>query len=233
MVNPDNMKRLYKSRTSRMIDGVCGGIAEYFGLDPTLVRIAWVLLTFLGGSGIVLYIAGMIIMPTRPLTFATAEQPAATASPTSSHRFWGILLVIVGSVWLLSNLGVWHRWWGFSFDLLLPTVLILAGVVFLFGGRNYVSEQQRASIPDKGSAEPSAPTSEQTAQRPRLFRSRLERKMFGVCGGLGSHFGIDPTIVRILFAISAIASVGVTVFVYILMAIVVPDEPLNFTIGGV
>jgi phage shock protein C len=227
MTTADNMKRLYKSRTSRMIDGVCGGIAEYSGLDPTLVRIAWVLLTLLGGSGIVLYIAGMIIMPTRPLAI-TATEPA-----TSSHRFWGILLVVVGAVWLMSNLGIWHRWWGFSFDLLLPTVLILAGVAFLFGGRDYVSEQRRTSILDKDSAEPSSPAAEQTAQRPRLLRSRLERKLFGVCGGLGSHFGIDPTIVRILFVISAFASFGLTVFAYLLMAIVVPDEPLNFTVRGV
>ena len=52
MTHSPDIKRLYKSRTDRMIDGVCGGIAEYFGLDSTLVRIAWVLLTLLGGTGI-------------------------------------------------------------------------------------------------------------------------------------------------------------------------------------
>ena len=66
MSTSNDVKRLCKSRTNRMIDGVCGGVAEYFGLDPTLVRIAWVLLTLLGGSGILLYIVGMIIMPTSP-----------------------------------------------------------------------------------------------------------------------------------------------------------------------
>ena len=66
----------------------------------------------------------------------------------------------------------------------------------------------------------------------KLYRSRTERKMFGVCGGLGMHFGIDPTIVRVLFVISAFASFGLTIFAYILMAIVVPDEPLVFNAQG-
>ena len=45
-----NGKRLYKSRDNRMISGVCAGIAEYFGIDPTLVRLAWVVFSLLGGS---------------------------------------------------------------------------------------------------------------------------------------------------------------------------------------
>jgi phage shock protein C len=230
MTTSQGTKRLFKSRTNRMIDGVCGGVAEYFGLDPTLVRIAWVLLTFLGGSGILLYIAGMIIIPTSPITLTPPEPPPAAASSTTNHTFWGVLLVVIGAVWLMSNLGIWHRWWGFSWDLLLPTVLIFAGVAFLFGGRNYVSSQRTTSSPDAGSTEPDGSVAEQPVQRSRLYRSRLERKLFGVCGGLGAHFAIDPTIIRVLFVISAFASFGLTIFAYILMAIVVPDEPLTFTV---
>ena len=56
-------KRLYKSNENRMIDGVCGGIAEYFNMDPTLVRLGWVLFCALGGSGIIAYIIAAIIIP--------------------------------------------------------------------------------------------------------------------------------------------------------------------------
>ncbi len=59
-------KRLYKSIDNRMIDGVCGGIAEYFDIDPTLVRLGWVLFCALGGSGIIAYIIAAIIIPRRP-----------------------------------------------------------------------------------------------------------------------------------------------------------------------
>ncbi|QOV19549.1 PspC domain-containing protein [Blautia liquoris] len=60
----DNNKRLYRSSTNYMLCGVCGGIAEYFNIDPTLVRIAWVVLSvFNVGWGIVAYILAAIIIP--------------------------------------------------------------------------------------------------------------------------------------------------------------------------
>lgn len=57
------MKRLTKSPNNRVISGVCGGLGEYLGLDPTVVRIAWVLFVFFGGSGIVVYILCALFMP--------------------------------------------------------------------------------------------------------------------------------------------------------------------------
>ena len=59
-------KRLYKSNENKMVDGVCGGIAEYFGIDPTLVQLAWVLFCAMGGSGFVAYIVAAIIIPRAP-----------------------------------------------------------------------------------------------------------------------------------------------------------------------
>lgn len=56
-------KRLYKSATDKKICGVCAGIAEYFDIDPTLVRLAWVVFTCLGGSGVLAYIIAAIVLP--------------------------------------------------------------------------------------------------------------------------------------------------------------------------
>jgi phage shock protein PspC (stress-responsive transcriptional regulator) len=56
-------RRLYRSRTEKMIAGVCGGVAEYFNTDPTIVRLLWVLITLLGGAGVLLYIVLWIVMP--------------------------------------------------------------------------------------------------------------------------------------------------------------------------
>lgn len=56
-------KRLYKIEQGKKIDGVCGGIAEYFDIDPTLVRLAWIIFSCCGGGGIVAYIIAAIIMP--------------------------------------------------------------------------------------------------------------------------------------------------------------------------
>lgn len=56
-------RRLQRSRTEKMIAGVCGGLADYFTVDPTIVRVLWVLLTLLGGAGILLYVILWVIMP--------------------------------------------------------------------------------------------------------------------------------------------------------------------------
>lgn len=61
------MKRLYRSTHDRMLCGVCGGIAEYFQLDPTLVRLGWALFSILGGSGVLAYIIAAIIIPNDPV----------------------------------------------------------------------------------------------------------------------------------------------------------------------
>ena len=59
----NDAKRLIRSRANRNIAGVCGGIAEYYGWDPTVVRVAWIVLTLLGGSGILLYLILWLVMP--------------------------------------------------------------------------------------------------------------------------------------------------------------------------
>ena len=59
-------RRLYKSNENKMINGVCGGLAEYFDIDPTLVRLGWVLFCALGGSGILAYIIAAIVIPRNP-----------------------------------------------------------------------------------------------------------------------------------------------------------------------
>ena len=59
-------KRLYKSNKNKMLAGVCGGIAEYFNIDPTLVRLGWAILCMFAGSGIIAYIIAAIIIPQNP-----------------------------------------------------------------------------------------------------------------------------------------------------------------------
>lgn len=59
-------KRLYKSSTNRVLFGVCGGIGEYFNIDPTLVRLLCIALIFGAGSGLAIYIVAALIMPEQP-----------------------------------------------------------------------------------------------------------------------------------------------------------------------
>ncbi len=58
-----NGKKLYRSESNKMLCGVCGGIAEYFNIDPTIIRLLWVFLCLLGFSGVITYIIAAIIIP--------------------------------------------------------------------------------------------------------------------------------------------------------------------------
>ena len=57
------MKKIHRSRDNRMIAGVCGGIGEYFNVDPTLIRLGFVALSFLAGGGLMVYIIAAVIIP--------------------------------------------------------------------------------------------------------------------------------------------------------------------------
>lgn len=135
-------RRLYKSRKEKMIAGVAGGIAEYFDVDPVLVRIGFVVLGFLHGVGVLAYIILWIVMPAGKLVPAPAggadfssafDAPAAPESaPASSAEstkrsnnaafIGGSLLIGLGLLFLLDNLFP-----VFDFGELWPLLLIMLG----------------------------------------------------------------------------------------------------------
>jgi len=72
------MKRLYRSGKEQMLGGVCGGLGEHFDIDPTIIRLVWVVVTLLSlGIGIIVYLAAWIIIPQSP------EEPTQQAPPTA------------------------------------------------------------------------------------------------------------------------------------------------------
>ena len=62
----DPTRKLYRSKTNRQVAGVCGGLAEHFNVDATLIRVLFVVLAVLGGSGLLLHVAMWIIIPKEP-----------------------------------------------------------------------------------------------------------------------------------------------------------------------
>ena len=104
-------RRLYRCRHDRRIAGVAAGLAEYFDLDVTLVRILWFVSIFFGGFSLLLYIAMALIVPSEPLTaeeqvaHAAGVAPAghrhATGGPSRWPTFLGIVLVLFGGLALV------------------------------------------------------------------------------------------------------------------------------------
>ena len=149
-------KKLTRSEKERILGGVCGGLAEYFGFDPTLVRLVFVLLALAGGAGILMYIILWIIMPRRTQAEARgvvgeniediknrlleleAEVKAAVTGEKAEEwkrrsPFWlGVVLAALGLLLLLSNLDIF-RWWRWA--VLWPIALILLGLLLVLRRR--------------------------------------------------------------------------------------------------
>ncbi|MFO7814526.1 MAG: PspC domain-containing protein [Halanaerobiales bacterium] len=147
-------KKLYRSKKDQIIGGVCGGIAEYFGIDPTLVRLAFVLFALIEGAGIIAYIIAWIIVPERPKGPTTKseeeiydvemnnqeedeEESYKAEGKSSSHkekkskekrkRILGLILVFLGIFFILENWipgFYWRRFW--------PVILIVLGVLLIY-----------------------------------------------------------------------------------------------------
>jgi phage shock protein C len=81
----EDYKKLYRSRQERMIGGVCGGIAEYFGIDPTLIRVAFVVFALAGGPGFVAYIIMLLIVTEEPRAPEAVVEAVETAESTTGQ----------------------------------------------------------------------------------------------------------------------------------------------------
>ena len=146
--------RLERSTTNKVIAGVCGGIAEYLQVDPTLVRVFFAIATLItAGLGFLGYLVLLVMMPLpgKPAPFvANSAAPAASSEPGSSgvdatvptpivhvedpvtaerrRATFGYFLVAIGVVFLLANLGAFRI---VRFDLVWPLVFVGAGVLLL------------------------------------------------------------------------------------------------------
>lgn len=133
-------KRIYRSRKERMLGGVAGGIAEYFDVDPVIVRFAFIALTLFNGVGLILYIVGMIIIPEQVLNpdmFSENSAPASMAAePVAEPKkgrfsiFLGITLIIAGVLFGLENFVPY-----FDIEDAFPVLLVLLGIWIIISGR--------------------------------------------------------------------------------------------------
>lgn len=219
-------KRLYRSIIDRMIGGVCGGFAEYFNIDSTLVRIVWLIFSFFGGFGIIAYLICLILMKENPYQDATKRRKSQ-----NSGLIIGVILILVGLAFLSSN---WQwtyfhfkpfhwnifRPWFMGWDKLWPLIIILIGVLYIY----HILKSDK-----KSDTKESTITSNAAVSIDRKFtRSRKEKMIGGVCGGLAEFINIDPVIVRILWIVITLFSGFIFgVIVYIILLIIIPEAGID------
>lgn len=222
-------RRLTRSQRQRVFGGVCGGLAEYLELDVVLVRIAYVAVTLLSaGSGILLYLVAWIIVP--PGDRGAEPVHPKHVSQTNSRVIVGVLLAVAGVLALSGSfLPLFCQATGWR--VIGPMLLIAGGVVLLFWKRGAEPDSDSGGAPETAH-QPESEASRMTehinqeyadARPKRLVRRHRERKLAGVCAGLGAYFGIDPVIVRLLWIVLILAW-GSGIVLYILAWIIMPLE---------
>lgn len=224
-------KTLYRSISNRMISGICGGLAEYFDVDSSVLRIALVAFTVItlpvfGPFVFLAYLVCIFIIPRSPVLASAAggtqgSGPAARLKEAGQADQAGQAGQSVrdyrgtsqnnSMVWgiLLILLAVTVLTWSyapdfgrFSFFLpMVPIVAIGAAVFILFVYRGQIMAFFRHR---------------------RLYRLQEGKKIFGVCNGLADAFDLDPTLVRIGFFIAFLFSGGTVTLIYLFMAFIMP-----------
>jgi phage shock protein C len=152
-----NRRSLYRCRHDRRIAGVAAGVAEFFDLDPTLVRLVWFVSIFFGGFGLLLYIVMAIIVPNEPLSDEeltaqmTSESPhrhARSGNDSQGMTFVGIALILFGALALTNTFVVS---WGYSGAFLWPSFVIGLGILLV------LAAVRRQEPEPAGLTEPLAP----------------------------------------------------------------------------
>lgn len=151
-------KRIYRSTESKIIAGVCGGLGDYFDIDPTWIRILCVLSIFANGIGLIAYVIWWIVVPQQPLPVFVATDAGsadsgapplqaelaghAAAKDKQGAGFWpGIVLISLGLIFLFNRLFFWidfaHIW---------PILLIGLGAVLIYRAARPHPSREEATV---------------------------------------------------------------------------------------
>lgn len=207
--NPDT-KKMYRSLVDRMVGGVCGGFAEYFNIDVTVVRIIWVLFSLFGGVGLVAYLACLIVMKENP-----HQDIADRKKNKNTGLIIGIVLIFSGLA-LFSSHWNWgfhffrpfrftlFRPWFFSWNNFFPLLIIAIGVYYIY----HTMKKDKTS----------------EAAKKKICRNSEDKMIGGVCSGLASYLKVDPVLIRVLWILLTIFSAVIFgVIAYIVLLIVLPE----------
>jgi phage shock protein PspC (stress-responsive transcriptional regulator) len=189
------VKRLERSRSDRMLAGVCGGLARYFGIHPAFYRVGFVVLTLIGGAGILIYLAAALVIPDEGEADSIAS---AALRERRDHPLplIGLGIAAVAAAVLLSRVSFWPRG-----DAAWVLVLLAGGAVFLFTRRH----RGEVPAPPAPAGAETAPTVVATPGRPRR---RFWRTFAIVAGSLVALLLVAVAIFVAVFPVHLNRGVG-------------------------
>lgn len=199
------MQRITRSQSDRLLTGVCGGVADYFSIDPTLVRLIWIFFTLFGGSGLLAYIIATLMIPD-----SNSQEGYFKLDSLKSNPLWGVLFIFSGLIFFLQYDDIfylfWASFWGNFINISIAFVLLGISIYLLYNRQSQIKSNNKNVL-----ANP-------------LHLSIDDKKLAGVCGGLGQSLVIDPNIVRVLWVFGTFMSIGVGVLLYIILALILPEQ---------
>ena len=235
---------LYRHPTHQILGGVCGGLAEYLNLDPVLVRLLWVVMTIpTAGAGFLAYIVLWLLLPVGTASGGQHE-PAALNFNESSIRRAGSVLVIIGGLWLLANVGVlpwiWNAFWSVVSIVFWPALLIGAGLLLLKNQKEWRTgfgewrsrvrvKMPQASNPVRIDRESVRNGLRSVQQRIPLKRSRTDRLWLGVAGGMAQSLRLDANLIRLFWVLFSLGTMGFGVLLYAVLGAVLPVRNVDMT----
>ena len=193
--------KLYRSSKNKVIGGVCGGLGEFFNIDPTIIRILFILFVFIGGGTILLYLISLIIVPLDP----EYKDEKGIKNDGVFAKFIGAGLIMLGFGILLGNFGfhIFHIL-HFSWEFIFSAILILLGILLIL--------QPTQIFKNFGVGEGT------------LTKSTTNKMLFGVCGGIGEYLKIDATFVRLFWVLFTFSTFGIAIILYLALALILPSE---------
>jgi len=204
------VKKLYRSGKDRMLGGVCGGLAEFLSIDATLIRIIAVASILIGGLGFLAYIVAWIIIPLNPAH--KDLDPKEIKCSTDPQLFWGVILLVLGLFFLLYRFDFFyfrfHYPWTYMWRFVWPLAIIAFGILLIL------------KKPLVGKAKSKA----EARARIRLLRSKKDRMLAGICGGMAEYFNIDVSLIRIGWVLLGLITRGLAVLAYVVLIFIIPEE---------
>jgi phage shock protein PspC (stress-responsive transcriptional regulator) len=211
MNNKSDTKKLYRSSQDRYLSGVAGGLGGYLGIDSNILRILFVIFTFFGGIGLVLYLLALFIVPENPFE----EESVKKKAEKDRSFILALILILVGALLLFREFGFFHyfHYWRIPWVSIWAIFLIVIGVLIILSANK--STKKDTNPNNRGFQMPDIN---------KIQRSKTDRIIAGVCAGIAEYFKIDPSIVRLLWVLASFASVGLGIIVYVILIFVFPEK---------
>jgi len=210
MNNVPNMppvKRVQRSKNDVVIAGVCSGLAEYLNTDAANIRLIALLTLLLGGWSVAAYLLTALLLPVEQNPRQLSENEKETMHKENFRIVLSGLLILTGFHYALLYLGIGRnaRIFILPNSFIFPVGAIAAGVYFLVissSGKSFANVKREE----------------------KFFRSRTDKIIMGVCGGLAKYLNVDSSALRIIFILAALLTLGVFVVLYFFLGIITKFE---------